>query len=94
VLSRQGEGAVINSGTKALSAEYGMSRPLPPELQITVLSDEHAQVTVPANHPLAVGDKVLVVPAHIDPTINLYSTLYVFDGEGDVQEWPVDGRRP
>jgi D-serine deaminase-like pyridoxal phosphate-dependent protein len=94
VLSRHGGEAVINSGTKSLSAEYGMSRALPDELEITVLSDEHAQVSLPRSYPLEIGEKVLVVPAHIDPTINLYSTLYVFDGDGNVEEWAVDGRRP
>jgi D-serine deaminase-like pyridoxal phosphate-dependent protein len=94
VISRHGTEAVINSGLKALSAEYGMSRPLPDGLEITVLSDEHAQVTLPAGFPLAVGDTMLVVPAHIDPTINLYSSLVVFDGDGGIEEWPVDGRRP
>jgi D-serine deaminase-like pyridoxal phosphate-dependent protein len=94
VISRHAGEAVLNSGTKALSMEYGLSRALPDELQITVMSDEHAQISLPETYPLEVGDSVLVVPAHIDPTINLYSTLYVFGGNNNVEQWAIDGRRP
>jgi D-serine deaminase-like pyridoxal phosphate-dependent protein len=94
VLSRQGDRAVIDAGLKSLSAEYGMSRPVPEGMEITVLSDEHAQVVLPPAHPLAIGDRLLVIPAHIDPTMNLHSSVFAFDAECGVETWPVDGRRP
>ncbi len=94
VISRHGDGAVIDGGLKALSAEYGMSRPVPPELEMLKLSDEHAQLSLPDDYHLAVGDTLLVIPRHIDPTINLYGSLFVFTTPTTVEEWPVDGRRP
>jgi hypothetical protein len=37
---------------------------------------------------------VLLVPAHIDPTINLHDTLFVWDAAtASLDRWPVDGRR-
>jgi len=93
VISRQRDGAVVNSGLKALSAEYGMSRSVDPSIEVVKLSDEHAQLRLSEDHPLHVGDNVLLVPAHIDPTVNLYGSLIVFSEEGLVDEWSVDGRR-
>jgi D-serine deaminase-like pyridoxal phosphate-dependent protein len=61
--------------------------------RVTALSDEHAQVRLaPGADSLAVGDKVLLIPAHIDPAVNLYDRLFAWDG-ADVTEWEVDGRR-
>jgi D-serine deaminase-like pyridoxal phosphate-dependent protein len=94
VISRHGDGAVVNSGLKALTAEYGMSRPTTPELEILRLSDEHAKLAVAPGYEVSVGDTVLVIPAHIDPTINLYGSLFVFTTPDSVEEWPIDGRRP
>ncbi len=93
VISRQGGRAVLNAGLKALSAEHGMPQAVPPGLEIVDLSDEHAHLRLPAEQPLAVGDTVLVVPGHIDPTINLHGSLFVFTTPATVEEWPVDGRR-
>ena len=93
VISRQGERAVLNAGLKALSAEHGMPRAVPPGLEIVDLSDEHAHLRLPVSHPLAVGDSVLVVPGHIDPTINLHRSLFVLTTPETVEEWPIDGRR-
>ena len=85
---------MLNAGLKALSAENGMPRAVPPGLEIVDLSDEHAHLRLPVSHPLAVGDTVLVVPGHIDPTINLHGSLFVFTTSETVEEWPIDGRRP
>jgi len=37
---------------------------------------------------------VLVVQVHIDPTVNLHDTLFVFSDPATATSWPVDGRRP
>ncbi len=73
VISRHGDRAVLDAGLKALSAEYGMPRALRTGLTITRLADEHAtaELADPAD-PLAVGDAVLLVPGHVDPTVNLH----------------------
>jgi D-serine deaminase-like pyridoxal phosphate-dependent protein len=40
-----------------------------------------------------VGDRVLVQPAHIDPTIALHETMHIVDQNGTVIEaWPVNLR--
>jgi D-serine deaminase-like pyridoxal phosphate-dependent protein len=93
VISRHRSRAVLNAGLKELTVEFGMPVIQVAGATVTALSDEHAQVSLTAGqNGLAVGDKVPLIPAHIDPAINLYDRLFAWDGNG-VTEWEVDGRR-
>lgn len=94
VVSRQGTRLVLDAGLKALSAEYGMPDALAPGVTILGLSDEHATARVAADSPLRVGDAILLVPAHVDPTVNLHGALHAVHADGAVEAWPVDARRP
>jgi D-serine deaminase-like pyridoxal phosphate-dependent protein len=88
--SRPGH-AVLDCGWKALSAEFGF--PLtPPGLEPVASSDEHLVCSVSEPASFEVGDVVLVIPAHLDPTVNLHERMLVFEGD-DVVEWPIDLRR-
>ena len=58
------------------------------------LADEHATLRLEPASPLAVGDAILLIPAHIDPTVNLHGALHVVGPDGDVEAWPIDARRP
>ena len=40
----------------------------------------------------SLGDKVLLIPAHVDPAVNLYDRLFAWSGT-EFTEWEVDGRR-
>jgi D-serine deaminase-like pyridoxal phosphate-dependent protein len=94
VISRRGpDAAVLNAGLKSLSVEYGMPRPVTAGLGVISLSDEHARLTVKPDVKLAIGDTVLLIPAHIDPAINLHDAMIVSTGGGNHEIWPVDGRR-
>jgi D-serine deaminase-like pyridoxal phosphate-dependent protein len=94
VISRQGPGAgVLNAGLKALSAEYGMPLIRHPGAEVLKLSDEHAQVSFREPYGPGVGCQVVLVPAHIDPTINLHDVLFVWGEDTGLETWPVDGRR-
>jgi len=91
VISRQGTRVVLDAGLKALSAEYGMPRA--DGIEIRGLSDEHATGTVTNGSELQVGDPVLLVPAHVDPTVNLHATLVAVAPDGTTEAWAIDGRR-
>lgn len=94
VSRRHPTAAVLDAGLKALASDHGPSRVTRPGWRILGLSDEHARVALPAGDPLRVGDVVLVEPAHLDPTVNLYDRLHVWDASsGALEEWPVDARR-
>ncbi|MCW2991172.1 MAG: alanine racemase domain protein [Solirubrobacterales bacterium] len=92
VISRRGTRIVLDAGLKALSAEYGMPGAKEPGLEVLALSDEHATARVPASCGLRVGDTTLLIPAHVDPTVNLHPTLHVSGPSGTFEAWPVDGR--
>jgi D-serine deaminase-like pyridoxal phosphate-dependent protein len=51
-------------------------------------SDEHTTFSP----PVAVGDRVKLVPGHVDPTMAYHERLYVYSGEDVLETWPVDLR--
>jgi D-serine deaminase-like pyridoxal phosphate-dependent protein len=94
IVSRNGTRAVCDAGLKALSAEYGLPRGVDPGIEVVGLADEHATLDLAADSPLAVGDAILLIPAHVDPTVNLHAALHAVEADGTVHRWPVAARRP
>ena len=92
VMSRpDADRAIVDAGLKASSVDSGM--PLvfrQKNLQYTHASDEHGWIEG-QNLP-ALGEKLLLVPGHCDPTINLYD-WYVCVRRGIVEAlWPIAAR--
>ena len=86
--------AVADCGLKALGMDHGNPSMLDGGL-VWFCSDEHVTFSPPEGRPLPkVGDKVRVLPAHVDPTVAYHERLNVFDpASGQVIEsWPVDLR--
>jgi len=83
---------VLDAGLKALAVDDGPPVPVTPGLRVLGMSDEHARLAVAPGIRLEVGDKVLLVPSHVDPTLNLHDALFAWDG-AELARWPVDGRR-
>jgi 3-hydroxy-D-aspartate aldolase len=83
--------AIVDAGLKASSVDSGMPGVWqPPGLAYTHASDEHGWVEGPAVPPL--GEKILLVPGHCDPTINLYD-WYVCVRKGIVEDlWAITAR--
>jgi D-serine deaminase-like pyridoxal phosphate-dependent protein len=92
VISSRGPAAVLNVGLKELTTEYGLPAIQLPGARVTGLSDEHATVSLAPGTSLPVGRRVLLIPAHVDPAVNLYDCLFAWE-DGALAEWPVDGRR-
>lgn len=95
VISHPGsERLIVNAGLKALSAEYGLPIAAASGLEVEDLSDEHAVVSLGAGASLEIGALLYLVPAHVDPTINLHDVMFAWDSVRQTLEvWPVDGRR-
>jgi D-serine deaminase-like pyridoxal phosphate-dependent protein len=83
--------AIVDAGLKASSIDSGMPAVWQrPGLAYTHASDEHGWVEGPAVP--ALGEKILLVPGHCDPTINLYD-WYVCVRGGRVEAlWPITAR--
>ena len=86
--------AVADCGLKALGMDHGNPSMADGSL-VWFCSDEHITFSPPEGQPLPrVGDRVQVVPAHVDPTVAYHEALNVYDaGTGSIEEvWPVDMR--
>jgi D-serine deaminase-like pyridoxal phosphate-dependent protein len=80
--------AVVDCGLKSLGMDHG--NPTVVGGTVWFCSDEHT--TFSPEEPLSVGDRVSVVPAHVDPTIAYHDAMHlVRDGEV-LETWPVDLR--
>jgi len=80
--------AVADCGLKALGMDHGN-----PDVEggtVWFCSDEH--LTFSPDLPLRVGDRVRVLPAHVDPTVAYHAQLHVVDGDEVVDRWEIDLR--
>lgn len=80
--------AVADCGLKAHGMDHG-----PPEVEggrVWFCSDEH--VTFAPERPLRVGERVRLVPAHVDPTLAYHEVLHLVRGEEVVETLPIDLR--
>ncbi|KAF2262325.1 hypothetical protein CC78DRAFT_498472 [Lojkania enalia] len=93
VLSMQGPKSVtIDTGLKSLSTDSGLAECKTLGYTYGVLGDEHGSLTWTDGPGLNIGDKVEMIPSHIDPTINLHDFYYAHR-KGVIEEiWPVDAR--
>jgi 3-hydroxy-D-aspartate aldolase len=95
VMSRPAPGrAVLDAGLKASSVDSGMPGVWQrPGVEYVRASDEHGMLEIgPGAAALALGEKLMLVPGHCDPTINLHD-WYVGVRGGKVEAlWPITAR--
>jgi len=94
VLSRtQPDRAVIDAGLKASSIDSGMPVVWQrPGLRYAKAADDHGVLEVAEGTRLALGDVVMLVPGHCDPTVNLYDEIVCIRGGHVEALWPVAAR--
>ena len=88
VISVRPTHAVADVGLKAWAMDHGN-----PDLvagDVWYCSDEH--VTFSPHDGVRVGDRVRVVPAHVDPTMAMHATAWLVDGDDVLEPWSVDLR--
>lgn len=84
-----GDGWVVaDAGLKAFGMDHG--NPIIPDAAVWFLSDEH--VTFSAEAMPKIGDRIHVVPAHVDPTIAYHERMHLVQGDEVVDTWAVDMR--
>ena len=84
--------AVADCGLKALGMDHG-NPSIPGGYAVWYCSDEHIVFSPPEGDPLpAVGDRVRVLPAHLDPTMACHEAVWVAEGSSIVDRWTVDLR--
>jgi D-serine deaminase-like pyridoxal phosphate-dependent protein len=86
--------AVVDAGLKASSVDSGL--PLVwerPGLRYSRASDEHGVLELAEGAPApALGEKLLIVPGHCDPTVNLHDWYVGVRGGAVEALWPVSAR--
>ena len=82
-----GRYAVADAGLKSLAMDHG--NPSIADADVWLCSDEHVTF---AGLDVVPGDRVRVIPAHLDPTVAKHDRMWVVDGDEVVDEWPVDLR--
>jgi len=100
VISKSAGWAVADVGLKALGMDHG--NPEVDGYDVWFCSDEHvtfaikrdiANFNAPAPTVLpSIGDRILVTPAHIDPTMAQHERAYVHREGLVVDEWAIDLR--
>lgn len=86
--------AVADCGLKALGMDHG-NPTLAAGGLVWYCSDEHVTFSPPEGEPLPkVGDRVELLPAHVDPTVAYHERMHVVDAghESVLEVWPVDMR--
>lgn len=89
--SPSGGWAVADGGLKAMSTDHG--DPTVVGGTTWYCADEHTVFSMADGAPLpAVGDRVTVLPSHVDPTVAQHEVLWVARGDEVIDQWPVDLR--
>jgi 3-hydroxy-D-aspartate aldolase len=84
----------VDAGYKASATDHQPPEPWGVgQVSYRWAGDEHGILTLtrPARR-IKIGDHVLMVAGHCDPTVNLYDSYWVCSGERVVAQWPVAGR--
>jgi D-threonine aldolase len=80
--------AVADCGLKALGMDHG--NPSIEGADVWFCSDEH--VIFAPRSPVRVGDRIHVIPAHVDPTVAYHESLHLVADDDVVDRWDVDLR--
>ena len=88
VISVSKDWAVADCGLKALGMDHG--NPSVEDADVWFCSDEH--IVLAPEIPPKVGDRIRVLPAHVDPTVAYHQRLFVVDGEEVLDQWEINLR--
>lgn len=85
--------AVVDAGLKASSIDSGMPSVWQRnDLHYLKPSDEHGVLATDNVKSISLGDQLMLVPGHCDPTVNLYDTLICVRGTTVEALWPIAAR--
>ena len=93
VISQSNAWCVIDVGLKSLGMDHG--NPTVDGFDVLFCSDEHTTLAPnkgQAETKVSVGDKLRVVPAHIDPTMAMHDFAHIIRGDEIIDSWSIDLR--
>jgi len=80
--------AVADAGLKTQGMDHG--NPSIEGATVRRLSDEH--INFEPETRLSIGDRVKIIPAHIDPTMAMHEAAWLVRGDEVIDRWPIDLR--
>ncbi len=97
VISRAPGRAILDAGFKSLSTDSGFARPANIHgWSYSPAGDEHglleANPDAPEVSALKIGDRVALIPSHIDTTVNLHDAYFAHRGGVLESVWPISAR--
>jgi D-serine deaminase-like pyridoxal phosphate-dependent protein len=85
--------AVVDAGLKASSVDSGMPSVWQrPDVSFVKAADEHGLLLAGGGDALALGEALMLIPGHCDPTVNLYDELVCVRGDSVEAIWPIAAR--
>jgi 3-hydroxy-D-aspartate aldolase len=85
--------AIVDAGLKSFSMDAGLPRLVgQPNAEYTRASDEHGKITITGPTNIELGNKVMLIPGHCDPTVNLYDWFVCIRNNIVEGLWPVSAR--
>lgn len=93
VISRSKDWLVIDVGLKSLSTDHG--NPSVDGYDVVFCSDEHTTLVIKNDSTQAlanIGEKLLVRPSHIDPTMAMHSMAWLTRADEILDCWKIDLR--
>ncbi len=91
---------VVDAGTKVFTSDGGDGPPFPgrglvagrPGLRIDRMSEEHGVGHIEGDEPLAIGDRLEVIPLHVCSAVNMFDVAYGVRGGAVDRELTIAGR--
>ncbi len=90
VISTNPSWAVADVGLKSLGMDHG--NPSIEDRSVWFCSDEHITFATSSGEPPALGSRIRVTPAHIDPTLAMHDIAYIVRGDEVIDSWSIDLR--
>ena len=92
VISVAPKWAVCDAGLKSLGMDHGNPALADHRGEVLLVSDEHVVFTPGDGAPPRVGDRIELLPAHIDPTVAYHEAMHLVRDDEVLESWPVDLR--
>ena len=80
--------AVADAGLKSMGMDHG--NPTIEGADVWFVADEH--ITFAHPDPVRVGDRIRILPAHVDPTVAYHERMHLYRGDIVEDVWEVDLR--
>jgi D-serine deaminase-like pyridoxal phosphate-dependent protein len=81
---------VADAGLKSHGMDHG--NPTWEHGDVFIMSDEHVTLQPHTLSDWSVGDRIRLLPAHVDPTVAKHEAMWLVDGDDVVDRWAVDLR--